>query len=445
MHIPDGYLSPIIAGGLGIITVPTVIVATRRVRKVLNHRTVPLLAIFAALSFTIMLFNVPVPGGTSTHAVGGTLIAILLGPEAAIVSISAVLVMQALFFGDGGVTAIFANALNLAIILPVVGYFSYRLIAGRSPILSLRRVWAAGIGSYIGIMAASLAVGIELGIEPIFFSQNGHALYFPYPLSTSVPAMLLATGVSGGIIEAFVTALGLAYIQKSFPQYLTSLRPVVSGSDVPAGQPVKIPLWQILTIGIAAGVVLLVVVGVITGRGNISQAFGYDWTQTNWADVGSALLVILVMGAIFVPLAWYLAPKGAKRAVAGLTAVAVLLPLGLIAPPFSFLGSGPDDFKQHLGYIPSGFTQLATLFNAPLANYNLPFDFFSNTNAPLWHAALGYEISGFIGICLVAPWVIGLATLVRRMRPDVQEITIPAEPDAATSAAGSVSSAVSVS
>jgi cobalt/nickel transport system permease protein len=123
MHIPDGYLSPVFSLGTGIVTVPVWGVAVNKVRKVLNNRTVPLLSIFAAFSFTLMMFNVPVPGGTTAHAVGGTLIAIVLGPWAAVLGVSTALIIQALFFGDGGILAIFTNCLNMAIILPFVGYW----------------------------------------------------------------------------------------------------------------------------------------------------------------------------------------------------------------------------------------------------------------------------------------------------------------------------------
>src|SRR6476661_7794642 len=116
MHIPDGYLSPIISVGAGIVTVPAWAVAVQRVKSVLNHRTVPLLAIFAAFAFTIMMFNIPVPGGTTAHAVGGTLIAIVLGMPAAIIGVSMALIIQALFFGDGGILAIFANCFNMGVL-----------------------------------------------------------------------------------------------------------------------------------------------------------------------------------------------------------------------------------------------------------------------------------------------------------------------------------------
>ena len=96
-------------------------VAVRRVRQALTGRTVPTLALLAAFSFVLMMFNIPLPGGTTGHAVGGTLLAIALGPWAAVIGISVVLLIQALFFGDGGLMAFGANCFNMAIVLPLVG------------------------------------------------------------------------------------------------------------------------------------------------------------------------------------------------------------------------------------------------------------------------------------------------------------------------------------
>src|SRR3954462_11636771 len=116
MHIPDGYLSPVFSLGTGVITVPAWALASRRVQAVLDNRTVPLLAIFSAFTFSLMMFNVPVPGGTTAHGVGGTLVAIVLGPWAAVIAVSTSLIIQALFFGDGGILAIFANCFNMGVV-----------------------------------------------------------------------------------------------------------------------------------------------------------------------------------------------------------------------------------------------------------------------------------------------------------------------------------------
>lgn len=221
MHIPDGYLSPETAAAMYAASVPFWYVASRRVKQALTSKMVPLLSIFAAFSFTVMMFNFPVPGGTTAHAVGGTLMAIVLGPWTAVIGVSVALAIQAIFFGDGGITAFGANAFNMAIVLPLVGYAVYRLIGARAPVRSPRRVWAAAIGSYLGLTVAALLVGIELGVQPLFWSlPNGQALYAPYPVQQSVPTMLLAHMFGASLVEALVTGLGVAYLQRSRPELL---------------------------------------------------------------------------------------------------------------------------------------------------------------------------------------------------------------------------------
>src|SRR5436309_2636839 len=122
MHIPDGYLSPATCATFYGASVPVWVVAGRRVRKIVKNRYVPLVALGAAYSFLVMMFNVPIPDGTTAHAVGGVLIAVVLGPWAAVVAVSIALAVQALFFGDGGVLAYSANAFNMAFVMPRAGY-----------------------------------------------------------------------------------------------------------------------------------------------------------------------------------------------------------------------------------------------------------------------------------------------------------------------------------
>ena len=415
MHIPDGYLSPIISVGLGVVTLPTWAVATRRVQAVLTSRTIPLLAIFAALSFTIMMFNVPVPGGTTAHGVGGTLIAIVLGPWAAVIAVSVALIIQALFFGDGGILAIFANCLTMGIILPFVGYATYRLLASRSAVLSQRRVWAAGIGSYVGITAAALGVGILLGIQPVLFSENGHALYSPYGLSEAVPAMLVAHLFGASIVEALITAFGVAYLQQRHPEYLTSLRGVVTGADVPVGNRPRRPLWQTGAALLAVTVVLLVVAGLVTGGGNITRAFGADWTAVDWPSVATMLLVVAVIAVVLVPLAWFALPRRMRGVGTALVAAAIVAPLGLIAPGFAYGEGSTADVQGAFGYVPTGLHDLSTLFSAPFSGYRIPLPFFSDANAALWQQAIGYEIAGILGMLLLGIAVYAVVWLIRRL------------------------------
>ena len=414
MHIPDGYLAPAVSLALALPTVPVWAIATQKVKKVLNNRTVPLLAIFSALSFTVMMFNVPVPGGTTAHGVGGTLIAVVLGPWAAAIAVSTALILQALFFGDGGVLAIFANCLNMGIILPFVGYGSYRLLATGSPLLSTRRAVAAGIGAYIGITVAAFAVGVELGIEPALFSQNGHAMYSPYGLREAIPAMVLAHAFGASIVEGLITGLGVAYMQRRHPEYLTSLRRIFAPDASAEGVAAQRPLWQVVAGAVAAAVVALAVVGLIEGKGDPSRMFGADWSVVDWPAVGSMLIVTLIIGAILIPVTYLVLPRRIKRIGTAFAALAVVAPLGLIAPGFAYGEGSVADVKLAFGYVPSGLRDLSGVFAAPLSGYNVPLPFFSHASAPLWHAAIGYEVSGILGMLAVGGVVYVLARLLRR-------------------------------
>ena len=221
MHIPDGYLGPTTCGFFYVVMLPIWTFASKIVKKTLNAKQVPLLAIGAAFSFVIMMFNVPIPGGTTGHAVGGVLVAILLGPWAASIAITVALVVQALLFGDGGITAIGANCFNMAFVLPFAGYYIYRLIGYNAPVDSNRKVIAAGIAGYSGINIAAALAGIEFGIQPLLHhTANGQALYCPYGLNVAIPAMLGEHMLVFGWVEAIVTALVIKYLQKQAPELI---------------------------------------------------------------------------------------------------------------------------------------------------------------------------------------------------------------------------------
>ena len=145
MHIPDGYLSPATCATLYSGSAPFWWISLRRLKRGLNTQLVPRLSVFAAFSFIVMMFNLPLPGGTTGHAVGVGIAAIVLGPWASIMAISMALVIQAFLFGDGGITAIGANCFNMAILGSLAAYGIYRLLSGRAPIESPRRVMAAAV------------------------------------------------------------------------------------------------------------------------------------------------------------------------------------------------------------------------------------------------------------------------------------------------------------
>ena len=135
---------------------------------------------------------------------------------------SIALIVQALLFGDGGITAIGANCFNMGVVIPFVGYYIYKLISGNSEIISSRRWIAGAIAGYIGINVAAVIAGIEFGIQPMIASgSDGHPLYAPYPLSVAVPAMAIEHLILFGLVEALVTALIIKYLQKADPSFLS--------------------------------------------------------------------------------------------------------------------------------------------------------------------------------------------------------------------------------
>lgn len=211
MHIPENYLSPSTCGVLAVAMAPIWYLSVQKVKEKMPAEKLPLLGIAAAFSFVAMMFNIPLPGGTTGHAVGGTLAAIMLGPWGACLAISTTLLVQALFFGDGGILALGANCFNMAFVLPMIGYGIYRILRKH-----LADSLAAAVGGYVGINAAALAAAVEFGLQPLLFTNElGQALYCPYPLSISIPAMMAGHLTFFGLAEAIFTGGLVLYMSKA--------------------------------------------------------------------------------------------------------------------------------------------------------------------------------------------------------------------------------------
>ncbi len=268
MHIPENYLSPSTCAVATVAMIPVWAKAVREVRRTVPREKMPLIGVAAAFCFLSMMFNIPLPGGTTGHAVCGTLIAILFGPWSAVLAVSIALVIQAVLFGDGGILAIGANCLNMAFVLPFVGYGVYKAISGRMEGLKGELV-GAGVGSYLGINAAAFLAAIEFGIQPLLFTNAaGEALYCPYPLGVSIPAMMVGHLTVFGAAEAIFTVGILAYVRRVAPSF---------SLEVPSSES-KIP-------GAIAGLVAALVV---------ATPLGLIATGTAWGEWGADEMVDLV-------------------------------------------------------------------------------------------------------------------------------------------------------
>ena len=227
MHIPDGYLSPQTYVPLYGVSLVFWSVGLKKMKKELSMKHIPYLAMAAAFSFLIMMFNFPIPGGTTGHAVGGGIIAILLGPWTAVIAVSVVLIIQAIVFGDGGITAIGANCFNMAVVLPFVSYWVFKLVRGKSKSASRLSI-AAFLSGYVGLSIAAIVAGFEFGIQPsLAHGPDGRPLYGPYPLSIAVPAMASEHLLLFSIVEGLVTVLLLRY----FLKHETNLVYALSGKE----------------------------------------------------------------------------------------------------------------------------------------------------------------------------------------------------------------------
>lgn len=203
MHIPDGFIPIWQCAIYYIILIISIYFATKWSKKNLDDKHIPLMAVLAAGIFAIMSMNMPIPFGTSGHMVGGALVALVfLAPEAGIIIFTCVLLIQALLFGDGGITALGANVLNMAIISGFVGLGSYKLlhkIIGKYPSIA--------IGAWLATVVSATAAAIEMFIAGTF------------PLTIGLGSMVLYH-VFIGIIEAVLTVIVIYALEKFRPDLL---------------------------------------------------------------------------------------------------------------------------------------------------------------------------------------------------------------------------------
>lgn len=198
MHIPDGFLdTKMIAASLAA-SAPLVGVAVARTKKVFDDRQIPKMSVMAAFIFAAQMVNFPIAGGTSGHLLGAALAAILLGPWSAVLIMTTVLIIQCLVFLDGGLTALGGNILLMGIVAPWVGWWVYRLLAGKSTDRT-RVLGATFLASWCSTIAASV-----VGTLLIVFS--GYVT-----MKIALPAML-GWHVLIGIGEGLITSVVVAYL-----------------------------------------------------------------------------------------------------------------------------------------------------------------------------------------------------------------------------------------
>ncbi len=223
MHIPDGFLDPKTAIASGVVAATGLGMAIRQVKRTFPSSRIPQMGLASAFVFAAQMLNFPVVGGTSGHLIGAVLVAVLLGPSAAVVVMSSVLILQCLMFADGGITALGANIFNMAVVAPLVGYAAYRLLRRILGTSERARFTAIAFASWISTVAASIACAGQLAVSGT--AQWGVV----FPAMAGIHMLI-------GIGEATITTFVVAAILRLSPdirlasdgeQSKTGLRPLL--------------------------------------------------------------------------------------------------------------------------------------------------------------------------------------------------------------------------
>ena len=223
MHIPDGLMDPTVSaiGWIEFLVVlgAVLLLAGNRIKE----KNLPRVAVLSAGIFVAQMINFPIGGGTTGHLIGGALFAIIAGPMVAIIGMTVVLLIQALMFGDGGITALGLNALNMAVIAPLTGWGVYTLLktmtekGGRRS--SVAGGFVVGAAAWASVFVAAAACAAELAVS---YAVSSGA--YGIAATVSVPAMLGMYAVIG-VGEGIITAGVLAYLWSVLPDAITSASP----------------------------------------------------------------------------------------------------------------------------------------------------------------------------------------------------------------------------
>jgi cobalt/nickel transport system permease protein len=212
MHIPDGFIDPAIAALMYAVAIAFLAWSWKKAKATYTHSIAALLAISSAFVFAAQMINFPIVYGTSGHLVGGTFLSILLGPYAAMLSMTIVLLMQAVFFADGGIFAFGANIFNMAII-GGLSFFLIKLFTKNSKSAG-RLASSVFIASWLSVVLGALACALEIGFSSAFANAGG--------IMVTIPAMLF-WHVIIGLGEAAITTALFSSLQRLQPEIITGL------------------------------------------------------------------------------------------------------------------------------------------------------------------------------------------------------------------------------
>jgi len=204
MHLPDGFLSPQLSLPALAVAAPLAAWGARRHFGREAAESLPVLGTLTALAFVVQTIMIPVPGGTSTHLVGMTLLALLFGPLAAFTCEGLVLLLQALFFGAGGVTVLGVNALAMGLLGPLAGWLAWRLLRRLSERAAL---FVAG---WLSTQVATLSVVAVLALQ-----HRLDPLLFPVAPAVTLAAMMVPSLSVAGLVEGLYTVFAFSLVRRA--------------------------------------------------------------------------------------------------------------------------------------------------------------------------------------------------------------------------------------
>lgn len=266
MHAPDGFFSVWLSLLGWLFMLIMVGLAIRNTRDQLGERQIPLMGIIAAAIFAGQMLNFTIPGGTSGHLLGGTLAAVILGPWAGVLVMTAVVAIQALLFQDGGLLVLGLNVINMGIITSFVGYFTYRAV-NQLIKNKIGRLIGVFVGAWLSLVVTAAFAAVELAVS------GTSPLSFAFPAMVGVHAMI---GIGEGLLSAF--ALG----------FILATRPdLITGEEAP-GQ--RSAVWIMVGLLLALAITLLApfASGYEDGLERIATAFS-DPGSAEVSPVGFAL------------------------------------------------------------------------------------------------------------------------------------------------------------
>lgn len=301
MHIPDGFINGVTSAGAAVTAVGGLGASLRAGARSLRERQIPMAGLTAAFIFALQMVNFPVAAGTSGHLLGGALAAVLLGPTIGITVVSVVVIVQALLFADGGISALGLNVLNMALVTAAVGWLAFKAVmfvlpkrTGSVAVASMLAAWASVVASSMAF-AIEYAIGGQGGIDPgtVFGAMVGvHSLIgigeglitatavgavlvvrpdlvagaIPYELAGSDTApsrRTVSAFVAGGLVAALVLVVFVAPYASSDPDGLERVAADTGFAAAAQDHPIGGPLADYAVSGVESDLVGTIATGIV--------------------------------------------------------------------------------------------------------------------------------------------------------------------------------------